>query len=108
MKYYSYFFTRQDISPEQQLVQTAHVALKLGTKSAIAIDPDNTYFSVVGVRNLWALEAVQTILDHFNFKYEVFNEPDIKGEMTAIAVYPVMEIDRGPLLAFNLLKIDKK
>ena len=116
MKYYSYFFTRQDISPEQQLVQTAHVALKLGTKSSrdsltkesMVIDPDNTYFSVVGVRNLWALEAVQTILDHFNFKYEVFNEPDIKNEMTAIAVYPVMEIDRGPLLAFNLLKIDKK
>jgi hypothetical protein len=28
--------------------------------------------------------------------------------MTSIAVYPIAENARGPLLAFNLLKIDKK
>lgn len=117
-KYYSYFFTRQDISPEQQIVQTAHAALKLGVLSQTVfdsqntvscmtrdIDPDETYFTVVGVRNLDALCAVQEILDEFKYAYEYFAEPDMNNEVTSIALYPVSEYDRGPLLAFDLLKI---
>ena len=68
-------------------------------------DPDNTYFTCVGVRNLDALNAVAKILDEFSFYYESFIEPDLNnGEMTAIAVYPVDEDKRDVLLAFNLLK----
>lgn len=130
-KYYAYFFTRQDIFPEYQLVQTAHAALKLGyymgidfTKSCDEIeedmkdkkilvpynitDPDETYFTVVGVRDVIALEAVKTILDKFGFKYEEFSEPDIGNELTSIAVYPINEKDKGVLMAFNLLKFNKK
>lgn len=113
MKRYVYFFTRQDIFKEYQLVQTAHVALKLGCKmGAMASqlgyatdDPDNTYFTCVGVRNLDALEAVEQILVAFDFEYEVFVEPDLNGgEKTSIAVYPVDEDKKGVLQAFNLLK----
>jgi len=108
MKQYAYFFTRQDIFKEYQLVQTAHVALKLGVNAAkhgIVIDPDNTYFTCIGVRNLDALLAVEKILYRFGFKYENFYEPDLGNiEMTAIAVYPVDEDARDVLLAFNLLK----
>jgi hypothetical protein len=104
-KRYVYFFTRQDIFKEYQLVQTAHVAMKLGTKLAKSEDPDNTYFTCVGVRNLEALEAVEKILDQFGFFYEAFIEPDLNGgEKTAIALYPVDEDKRDILLAFNLLK----
>ena len=68
-------------------------------------DPDNTYFTCVGVRNLDALKAVAKILDQFNVHYECFIEPDLNnGEMTAIAVYPRDEDERDILLAFNLLK----
>jgi hypothetical protein len=121
MRHYAYFFTRQDISPEYQVVQTAHAAFQLGVNSQRWIDSpppkqqvmddvkaENTYFTVIGVRNLDALLAVSTILDKFNFKYEVFREDDLNGEPTSIAVYPIEDIARGPLLAFNLLKIDKK
>lgn len=126
MKYYAYFFTRQDISPEQQVVQTAHAALKLGVNSqrghdkfdkdnypvshqTIDINPNETYFTVVGVRNQEALEAVASILDKFSYRYEVFFEPDLnKGEITSIAVYPVQEDRRGPMLAFNLLQLNRK
>jgi len=109
VKRYCYFFTRQDIFREYQLVQTAHVAMKLGYglwKNADAdADPDNTYFTCVGVRNLEALEAVEKILTKFGFKYEKFFEPDLNdGEYTALAVYPVDEDKRDVLLAFNLLK----
>ena len=99
-------------------MQTAHVAMKLGCKLAAAgaylgyaeDDPDNTYFTCVGVRNLDALMAVEKILQKFGFKYEIFNEPDMAnedyptGQFTAIAVHPVDEDKRDVLLAFNLLK----
>lgn len=107
MKRYVYTFTRQDIFREYQLVQTAHVAMKLGYAlgSDVTVDPDNTYFTCVGVRNLEALEAVEKILTKFGFKYEKFFEPDLnEGEYTALAVHPVDEDKRDVLLAFNLLK----
>ena len=110
MKRYAYFFTRQDIFREYQLVQTAHVAMKLGARLGKGEDPDNTYFTCVGVRNLEALMAVETILQHFKLPYEIFNEPDMAnedyptGQFTAIAVHPVDEDKRDILLAFNLLK----
>ena len=105
MKRYLYTFTRQDIFREYQLVQTSHVAYKLGSVLGKDADADNTYFTCVGVRNLDALVAVEKILYEFGFKYEHFIEPDLNdGEMTAIAVHPIDEDKRGVLLAFNLLK----
>ena len=95
---------------EYQLVQTAHAAMKLGFNLNEQEDPDNTYFTCVGVRNLEALGAVKKILEKFGFKYEIFNEPDMAnedcptGQITAIAVHPVDEDKRDILLAFNLLK----
>jgi hypothetical protein len=122
MKHYAYFFTRQDISPEQQVVQTAHAAFQLGVNSQRWIDnppanqqvhadvkAEETYFTVVGVRNLDGLNAVQKILDKFHIKYEVFFEPDLNnGENTSIAVYPIQEDKRDILLAFNLLSINRR
>ena len=105
LKKYAYYFTRQDIFKEYQLVQTAHVAYKLGSKLGKDADPNNTYFTCIGVRNLDALEAVEKILEKFGFKYETFMEPDLNGgEVTAIGVYPIDEDKRDVLLAFNLLK----
>lgn len=137
--YYAYFFTRQDILPEQQLVQTAHAALVLGaTRSGdfpgrtqthtpsflakasglddhdilkeqdIEISSRSVYFTCIGVRNVDALDAVINILQEFGYEYEVFYEPDINNEPTSIAVVPVHKDHRGPLLAFNLLKIGSK
>jgi len=129
MKYYAYFFTRQDISPEQQVVQTAHAAFQLGVHSQRVIespsksagddfipcqvneqiDPTETYFTVIGVRDLGALNAVERILQKFGYRYEKFFEPDLKdGEFTSIAVYPISEFHRDVLMAFNLLTVTRK
>lgn len=122
MNYYAYFFTRQDISPEQQIVQTAHAALKLGVNSQRQpdldidggyiphqvneqVNPDETYFTVVGVRNEDALKACIEILERFGFNYEAFIEPDMDNQITSVAVYPIPENMKGPLQAFNLLKV---
>jgi len=116
-KQYVYFFTRQDISPEYQLVQTAHVALKLGhimgTQDTLKIqagetlqnpDPSDTYFTVVGVKDLSGLIAIKSILDMFSRQYVEFVEPDIGNEITSIAVFPTPEFERQELLAFSWLK----
>lgn len=122
MKHYAYFFTRQDISPEQQVVQTAHAAFQLGVNSQRWKDnppanqqvhqdvvAEETYFTVVGVRNLDGINAVMKILDKFHIKYEAFFEPDLNnGEITSIAVYPIQEDKRDILLAFNLLSIGRR
>jgi hypothetical protein len=120
-RYYTYVFVRQDLSPEQQIVQASHVTFQLGVHSQREWDmgadtghvpfvkftgvvPEETYFVVIGVRNLQALEAVSDILKQFKFMHELFYENDIR-EHTAIATYPVREDLRGPLHAFNLLKV---
>ena len=128
MKYYSYFFTRQDISPEQQIVQTAHAAFQLGVNSQRVatpeykedaqyvpaqfngdVAPEETHFTVIGVRDLGALYAVENILKKFGYRYEKFFEPDLRdGEFTSIGVYPISEYHRDVLMAFNLLQLPKK
>lgn len=128
MKHFSYFFTRQDMSPEQQIVQTAHAAFQLGVHSQRAtvtemaegsgyvpaqfndkVVPEETYFTVIGVRDLGALMAVESILKKFGYRYEKFFEPDLKdGEFTSIGVYPISEYHRDVLMAFNLLKVDRR
>jgi hypothetical protein len=128
VKYYAYFFTRQDISPEQQIVQTAHAAFQLGVHSQRVIDkktaegdgyvpcqfneqvtPEETHFTIIGVRDLGALNAVERILAEFGYRFEKFYEPDLKdGEYTAIGVYPISEYHRDVLMAFNLLKVDRR
>lgn len=119
MTYYAYFFTRQDLSPEQQIVQTAHAAFQLGVNSQRwkskppadqqvmdDIDPEETRFTVVGVRNGEALQAVEKILAKFDIAYTIFFEPDLNnGEFTSIAVYPIESSKRDILMAFNLLKV---
>jgi hypothetical protein len=59
----------------------------------------------VGVRNEDALYAVIQILEEFGFEHEVFREPDMNNEITAIAVYPISELMKGPLQVFNLLRM---
>ena len=118
MSGYTYIFVRQDLSPEQIAVQSAHVTMQMGYEYARkgegtdlanihskGSDPRETYFILVGVRNQEALLAVESILTKFDISYERFIEPDIGDQVTAIATYPLNRENRGPLLAFNLLKI---
>lgn len=105
VKHYSYFFTRQDISEEQQLVQTAHTALELGnvlTKSEV----NNLHFTCIGVPDLEALGDVERVLQKIRAKYVIFKEPDINNEMTCIAVYPIAEHECGVLKSYKLLTFD--
>ena len=109
MKKYVYIFTRQDLSPEQIVVQSSHVTMKMGYylgKSPKSEDPDTTHFVLVGVRNEEALLAVVEILTSFNYQYEVFIESDEIG-VTSVSTYPIDEDKKGILQAFNLMKMGR-
>lgn len=104
-RHYAYFFTRQDISPEYQLVQTAHVALELGNQ----MKPEmvkGLYFTVCGVATLDDLEQVERVLDSMGLRYVTFREPDIGNQKTSIAVHPVPEHKKGLLKNYGLLKFN--
>lgn len=102
---YAYFFTRQDISPEYQLVQTAHAALELGAN----INPllvKGLYFTVCGVADKTELDNVERVLQSMGVLYVTFREPDIGNEKTSIAVHPIEEHKKGLLKNYGLLKFN--
>lgn len=84
---YVYFFTRQDISYEQQLVQTAHAASKSG--SYRDYDPSNQHFIVFGLPDLSALKTKYAELEAAGLKLDAFYEPDIGNEMTSFFTPPI-------------------
>lgn len=103
---YSYFFTRQDIFEEYQLVQTAHAALELGAK----LSPDQVkdlHFTCCGVPDLEALEDVERVLESMKVPYVVFREPDIGNQKTSIGVFPLEEHRRGILRSYPLLRFNR-
>jgi hypothetical protein len=104
---YSYFFTRQDIFDEYQLVQTAHVALELGNKLSEEQVKD-LYFVCCGVADLQELESVERVIQAMKVEYIVFREPDIGNQKTAIGVYPIEEHRRGFLKNYNILRFRNK
>ncbi len=112
-KHYVYIFVRQDISAEQQLVQSSHVALMLGSRLGRRFQGDqkkykidDLYFTVIGITTL--KDFVQVQKDLSEFQYECFYEPDIGHEMTAIATYPIHHKKRGTLRTkYKLLKFNQ-
>jgi len=109
LRNYSYFFTRQDISPEYQLVQTAHAALELGN----TLTPEqvkNLHFTCIGVADGEELDAVEHLLKTLGLRYVAFREPDFGNRITSIAVEPIAENSpkRRPLRSYELLSFQRK
>ena len=89
---YVYFFTRQDISYEQQLVQTAHAASMSGATGSY--NPTQQHFIVFGVPDLKALTAKYQELEAQGIEAQgiellAFREPDIGNEMTSFFTPPI-------------------
>lgn len=100
---YSYIFVRQDLSPEYQLVQAAHVAMVVGQKMSKSFDSNNTYFTVIGVSDKAEINTVKNVLNENSFTFEEFIEPDIGYEVTAIGTHPIHWMKRKPLKNYKLL-----
>lgn len=104
---YMFFFVRQDITPEQQLVQTAHVALVAGQR---LFSPEakthEIYFCVIGVENEQELvKAAELLADH-EIKVQAFREPDLNNSITAICSVPILRHKKGFLSHYKTLKFN--
>lgn len=92
-RYYVYVFVRQDIPPVYQLVQAAHVTLRLGVKlgelKVSDINTDDLYFKVIGVADGSELEQVKAELKTLGIALVEFEEPDVGNEVTAVATFPL-------------------
>lgn len=102
---YCYIFVRQDLSPEQQLVQAAHVTLVLGNK--LKRDCSDLYFTVIGIPQLIDFVQVTKNLQKHGTEYVSFYEPDQGSTLTAIATHPIPKDERGNLRDYKLLRFPK-
>lgn len=105
---YVYIFVRQDLSPEYQLVQAAHVAAKMGSRSIMPLDKfDELYFTVIGVPDMAGLNTAIKDIEIVGGKAYSFVEPDIGNLVTAVASSPIPATQRKRLLSYKLLKFNK-
>jgi hypothetical protein len=110
---YVYIFVRQDLKSEYQLVQAAHAAYVGGFNLAIShqtqedfTPPSETYFTVIGVPDLEALNEARGLVERKGYNAFTFTEPDIGNEVTAFITSPIPTKDRGKLLEYNLLRFN--
>ena len=99
---YLYYFTAQDMSPEQQAVQAAHAILAIGARLGKTINPHETYFQWIGVKDTSNLSWYAEKYKHL--KPEKFFEPDQMNRMTSFALHPIPWYSRGDLIDLPLLK----
>lgn len=102
-KRYAYFFTRQDIDPEHQLVQTAHVSLELGSVIPKHEVPGLRFVNC-GVPDEAALHDICHYLDGHDIFYVLYRDSFFNNEVTAIGVLPVSQAQREIFKFGRLLK----
>jgi len=96
---YMYLFTRRDLSPQQQIIQTSHITHIIGKKQECDSVPNAV---LIGAKNEGDLMAIKEYLEYFDIAHEIFYEPDI-SQHTAIATYPLQGEQRTPLRKFDLM-----
>lgn len=83
--FYTYLFTRQDLSIPQQIIQTAHAIHEMGVNQGNQRIPNAV---LIGMMNEDELIAMSNYLKAKDIDYVMFYEPDI-NQYTAIATFPL-------------------
>lgn len=94
-----YLFVREDISRQQQIIQTAH-----------AVDALNKQHPYDGIHNMVLLKAtdeehlldIMQYVSSSNIEHHMFYEPDV-SEYTAIATRPLKQHERGVFAHFDIM-----
>lgn len=98
---YMYLFIRQDLSPPQQIVQTAHAVDELNKwyKSG----KDTNHMVLFPAKHEDDLRSISERLERLGIEHEMFYEPDISA-YTAIATRPLIGDERVPLRKYRLMQ----
>ena len=102
--YYAYIFVRQDISPEQQLIQFGHAACVMGKNLPDEVCPKSLNFVGIGVKTEYDLFMAMDRMVRSDVSYHAFTEPDLRNEITAVASVPVKGTAREAFKKYNTLR----
>jgi hypothetical protein len=99
-----YVLVRKDLSPAQQVVQSCH-AVAEAARSLLPPDPDqeHPHLIVCGVRDERSLWQSLDRLRRLGVRFHAFCEPDLGGQLTALATEPVFGDQRRLFRRFPLL-----
>lgn len=124
---YTFIFVRQDMTPEQQMVQATHI-VEAVTKDMIfshilSLDAENRGLLsseymvakfptcnhvLVGVKDTTELENIARELSEHHIPWISFSEPDMNMELTALATWPMSRDEKRFLRSQKLLKITQQ
>lgn len=89
--------TREDLSPAQQAVQSAHALRQFvedhPNEDKVWFHASN-HLALLSVRNEPGLRRLQDMAEDRGIKVSAFLEPDLGGSLTALAVEPGLESRR--------------
>lgn len=98
---YAYIFVREDLSPAQRIVQSAHAVFE-----AVPLNNSHPSLVVLAVKNESKLRKVMSYLIEQNIRFSSFCEPmtPLNASVTAICTEPLIGERRGLLRKYQLLK----
>lgn len=97
-----YVLVRKDLSPAQQVVQSCH-AVADAVRSSLSSDRQHPHLIVCGVRDERRLRRSLDCLRRLGIRCHAFTEPDLDGQLTALATEPVCGDTRRLFRRFQLL-----
>lgn len=96
---------RKDLSRSQQTVQAGHALAELAFNAGSRQDAkfkdwvkNHKTLVVLGARDLKHLEDIHAYVEN-RFIHQMFHEPDIGGEATALAIFPGTSAELDPHFA---------
>lgn len=101
---YMYVLVRKDLPGSQQAVQAAHAAIE-ATRTYLT--PEDAHPSVIicSVKNESKLLKCAKELADSGIEFQLFKEPDMNNECTALACSPLVGDDRQPFKKYQLLNL---
>lgn len=102
---YLYILIRQDLSQEQMIVQSSHLAWEVSKKHSLDFHP---CFVVIGVKNEESLNMEFYKLRDKNIDLQCFREPMFDNTLTAIGFLSESSEQRKMMKKYQLLKLGKK
>lgn len=102
MSTHIYMFVREDISPEQKIVQCSHAAHEAGK---LEKGTDISSLVLLSVADEDELKKIAMRLDMLGINFYMFFEPDNEMGYSALCTCPVTESERKHFKKYKLFRV---
>lgn len=100
---YMYVLVRKDLSPRQQAVQSAHAAIE-SSRNFISKNDEHPSVIICSVKSEQKLLMCAEEFTQKGIEFQMFREPDIGNQATALASRPLRGIERKAFARFQLMQ----